>query len=257
MEYLVGIGLALGTGVFASATGFDRDRAFYPAALIVIAAYYDLFAVMGGGAALGAELAVTAAFILAAVIGFRTNLWIVALALIGHGLLDLVHGQVIANEGVPAWWPMFCASFDVIAGLYLGWRLTSKQVDATDPRSFGKRIRLHVDAELSAAAAAELAGDPSTAFAHLERAHVLSQRSTVQHVRVHVRMLMWALRRRDLREGMGQLVRVIGAATKTWVGLVPDGNTGGANVSAFKTMALPDDLAGLIAAARTRQQVRE
>lgn len=253
MEYLVGVGLALGTGVFASATGFDRDRAFYPAALIVVAAYYDLFAVMGGGAALGAEIGVSASFILAAVIGFRANLWIVVLALVGHGLLDLVHGQVIANEGVPVWWPMFCASFDVVAGLYLAWRLASKQVAATDPRSFGKRIRLHVDAELSAAEAAELTGDPLTAFAHLERAHVLGQRSTVQHVRVHVRMLMWALRHRDLRELTGQVVRVIGAATKTSVGLVPDGNPGGANVSAFKPMAIPEDLDGLITAARSNR----
>jgi hypothetical protein len=44
---------------------------------------------------------------------------------------------------------------------------------------------------------------------------------------------------------------VVGAVTKTWAGLVPQGNTGGSGVSAFRSMAIPDDLAGLIAAARS------
>ena len=47
MEYLVGVILGLVVGGFATTSGFDRDRAFYPTALIVIASYYSLFAVMG------------------------------------------------------------------------------------------------------------------------------------------------------------------------------------------------------------------
>lgn len=39
MEYLVGAGLALGVGVFATVVGFDRGRALYPVVLIVIASY--------------------------------------------------------------------------------------------------------------------------------------------------------------------------------------------------------------------------
>lgn len=60
----------------------------------------------------------------------------------------------------------------------------------------------------------------------------------------------FSIRRHDLREVMGQIFRVIGAATMTWAGLVPHGNTGGSNVSAFNAMAISDDLAGIIAAAR-------
>ena len=130
MEYLVGVVLALAVGLFATVAGFERDRALYPVVLIVIAVYYDLFAVMGGGAALGWEIGVSAAFILAAVIGFRTSLWIVVAALAAHGVLDLFHGQLIANAGVPHWWPMFCLSYDVATAAYLAWRIVFKKIDA-------------------------------------------------------------------------------------------------------------------------------
>lgn len=250
MEYFVGVAVALGVGCFTTVARLDRDRSLYPVILIVVASYYDLFAVMGGGAALGSETVALAAFALAAVVGFRTSLWIVVVALVGHGLFDWYHGQLIENAGVPAWWPMWCLSYDVAAGAYLASRLLTGKINATNPASFGKRIHSYVEAELAAAKAAELGGDRDKAFRHLERAHVLGQRSTVQHVRVHVSMLMWGIRHNLRREVMGQIMRVIGAAAGTWAGLVPPGNTGGANVSGIKSMAIPDDLARQIAAAR-------
>lgn len=33
------------------------------------------------------------------------------------------YAQLIANPGVPAWWPTFCLTCDVTAGVYLAWRL--------------------------------------------------------------------------------------------------------------------------------------
>jgi len=118
--------------------------------------------------------------------------------------------------------------------------------------SFSQRIRPFVDAELSAARACAAAGDDATAFGHLERAHVAGQAATTQHVRVHWAMLRWGLARRDAREVFGQLFRIAGAATKTVFGLVPQGNTGGANVSAVKPMPIPPDLAEVIAVAQRR-----
>jgi hypothetical protein len=257
MEYAIGLGLALSLCALGTFAGLDRDRALYPVMLIVIASYYDLFAVLGGDTAvLAIETAAFIGFVSVSLIGFRTNLWIVVLALTGHGVFDFFHDQVTVNAGAPAWWPMFCASFDVAAGVYLAWMLFSKRIDAQDRSRFASRIRPHVDAELAAAKAAERAGDHLGAFHHLERAHVLGQRSTVRHVAIHVRMLMWGLRHGKPREVLGQVVRVIGAGAKTWIGLVPHGNTGGADVSAFKSMAIPDDLAGLIAAARSASQMR-
>jgi hypothetical protein len=110
---------------------------------------------------------------------------------------------------------------------------------------FADNIRPFVDAELHAATA-----DPQKEFSHLERAHVLGQASTREHVRVHWRMLTWAWRHRDAREFFGQLMRIVGAATKTFIGLVPTGNTGGANVSAVRPMPLDPELAAIIEKAR-------
>lgn len=108
--------------------------------------------------------------------------------------------------------------------------------------TFARNIRPHVDAELRAADEADALGQPDAAFAHLERAHVLGQASTAEHVRVHWRMFLWGLRRRDARECLGQVVRIGGAATKTAFGLVPHGNPGGANVSPLARMPVPPDL---------------
>ena len=119
--------------------------------------------------------------------------------------------------------------------------------------NFGRNIGPHVDAELAAAAAAQARGEPAVAFTHLERAHVLGQASTRQHVRVHWRMFVWGLRQRSVRECLGQLFRIAGAATMTAIGLVPHGNTGGANVSPFKPMPVPADLDDRIQQARARQ----
>lgn len=94
--------------------------------------------------------------------------------------------------------------------------------------------------------------DAPTSFAFLERAHVLGQASTVEHVRVHWHMLLWALRKRAPREAWGQVFRIVGAATKTAAGLVPTGNTGGSDISPFRRLPLPQDLARIIARARDK-----
>src|SRR2546422_7347756 len=109
MGYAIGIVLALCVSVFARVVGLDRDRAFYPTLLVVIASYYVLFAVMGGsGHALVMETLVMTGFLLVAVIGFKKNLWLVVAALAAHGVFDFFHGRVVVNHGVPAWWPAFC-----------------------------------------------------------------------------------------------------------------------------------------------------
>ena len=46
MEYAIGLILAASVAGLATVIGFDRERAFYPTVLIVIASYYVLFAVM-------------------------------------------------------------------------------------------------------------------------------------------------------------------------------------------------------------------
>lgn len=114
---------------------------------------------------------------------------------------------------------------------------------------FARRIRPFVRRELDAARRHEARGEFSSAFARLERAHVLGQASTVEHVRVHAAMLGWALRQRVAAEAFGQAWRLIGALTKTWA-WVPTGNTGGAGVSGLRPMPVPPDLQHAIDRAR-------
>lgn len=103
---------------------------------------------------------------------------------------------------------------------------------------FAKNIAPHVQAELTAALYARRKGSTDAEFRHLENAHVLGQSSTYWHTKVHLLMLIWGLRNRSMKEVMGQTLRTIGAATKTAMGLVPEGNTGGTNVSPFRPMPL-------------------
>ena len=110
---------------------------------------------------------------------------------------------------------------------------------------FARRIRPFVQHELDAAARHESIGEVGSAFARLERAHVLGQASTVEHVRVHWAMLRWALRQHAAAEALGQAWRIVGALLKTWL-WVPVGNTGGARVSGFETMRVPPELQRLI-----------
>ena len=128
MAYVIGIVLALAVSAYATALQLDRDRAFYPTLMIVIAAYYVLFAVVGGsGRAMVVESLVAGAFVVAASLGFRGSLWLVVAALASHGVMDFFHARFIANPGVPAWWPAFCGAYDVVAAGYLAWRLTRVQ----------------------------------------------------------------------------------------------------------------------------------
>lgn len=60
-------------------------------------------------------------------------------------------------------------------------------------------------------------------------------------------MFVWAVQRRDIREVVGQSLRIVGAATKTAVGLIPSANTGGSNVGPFTRMPVPEDLADILA----------
>jgi hypothetical protein len=110
---------------------------------------------------------------------------------------------------------------------------------------FADNIRPYVDAELAAAER-----DPEHGFKHLERAHVLGQASTREHVRVHWRMLTWAVRQRDAREIFGQVIRLLGASLLTFIGKVPTGNTGGSNVSAIRPIPIDPELADIIERAR-------
>jgi Protein of unknown function (DUF3703) len=107
--------------------------------------------------------------------------------------------------------------------------------------------------ELAAAHTSKSEGDAPGEWAHLERAHILSQPMAIPHVRTHIAMLRVAVRRRDRHEIAGQLLRVVVAGPGSLTGRYPVGNTGGANVSATLVMPIPDDLQLILDASSSNQ----
>src|SRR3954464_11097896 len=98
LPYVVGIVLSLGVALFGRWVGFDRDRAFYPTVLIVIASYDVLFAAMIDSLhTILLEAGVMTIFVIAAVAGFKKSPWIIVCALAAHGVQHALHGRIVAN----------------------------------------------------------------------------------------------------------------------------------------------------------------
>jgi len=110
-------------------------------------------------------------------------------------------------------------------------------------------LKMSYQAELAAATDAAHQSDFATAFSHLERAHILSQKFAFAHAATHIRMLRLGWRTRDAREIFGQLTRAAAALvfSRIWV---PLGNTGRASVSPFEPMHVPEDLANILRSGR-------
>ena len=135
MEYLIGIILAAATAGLAVTVGFDRERSFYPVVAIVVATYYILFAAMGADSpTLLKEIGGAALFIVLALVGYKKSTWLVAVALMGHGVFDFVHHALIDDPGVPPWWPGFCAAYDIALGGWVAARLGRRNTLSADER---------------------------------------------------------------------------------------------------------------------------
>ena len=106
------------------------------------------------------------------------------------------------------------------------------------------RLKPHTRAlyqrEMAAAKAASTADQRSR---HLERAHIVSQPDPWLHTCTHAAMLVMALRQRDRREALGQVVRLVVAAPGSFSGRYPPGNTGRVAAGLMTPMSVPGDLA--------------
>ena len=89
-------------------------------------------------------------------------------------------------------------------------------------------------------------GNLSIAWRHLERAHILGQLWPREHNYVHWLMLKFGIHIKDKKEIVGQIPRLLIGGVKSFVGRVPVGNTGGANVPPLRPMEIPNDLALLL-----------
>ncbi|WP_327096015.1 DUF3703 domain-containing protein [Nocardia vinacea] len=107
--------------------------------------------------------------------------------------------------------------------------------------STAARARYHEEMQ-----AAKTVLDPAQRWAHLERAHILSQPDPWLHTRNHFAMFALAVGQRDRREALGQIIRIILAAPGSLTGRYPEGNTGRAQVGLLQSMPTPPDLAALL-----------
>ncbi|MEL6614986.1 MAG: hypothetical protein AAFQ43_04580 [Bacteroidota bacterium] len=133
IAFLVGLVFAAAVVAAARVVGVDRDAAFYPTVLVVIALLYVLFAVEDGRAGvIAVEVGVAAAFLASAVLGYTRTAWWLVAGYALHGVYDILHGGVATNAGVPTWWGPFCLGIDGAIALYL---IGLARRPARDPRA--------------------------------------------------------------------------------------------------------------------------
>jgi hypothetical protein len=77
---------------------------------------------------------------------------------------------------------------------------------------------------------------------HLERAHILGQPYPYPHTLVHWKMLLFGIKIKDTREIVGQIPRLLVGGIKSFIGEIPVGNTGGANIAPLKRLELTAEL---------------
>ena len=84
--------------------------------------------------------------------------------------------------------------------------------------------------------------DLKKAWNHLERAHIIGQKYPYAHTFVHWKMLQFGIKIKNRKEIMGQIPRLIFGDVKSFVGKIPLGNPGGANVPPLKPFPIENEL---------------
>lgn len=107
-------------------------------------------------------------------------------------------------------------------------------------------LKIHYRKELELYRAELENGNLQVAWRHLERAHILGQAWPREHSQVHWIMLRFGFRIKDTKEIVGQIPRLIIGGVKSFVGNIPVGNTGGANVPPLRPMEIPEDLRAIL-----------
>jgi len=103
-------------------------------------------------------------------------------------------------------------------------------------------LKAHYRKELKSYRDELAGGNLQVAWRHLERAHIIGQPWPREHSHVHWVMLKFGIRIKSGREVMGQIPRLVIGGVKSFVGNIPVGNTGGANVPPLRPMEIPEDI---------------
>ncbi len=131
------IGVALGVVTIVSARIIRGESWVYALGLLTLPGLYAFFALQAGEQAVGVKeliygLPYLVAGLLFAFVSIRQSAIVVGAFWIFHGLYDLTHSHLIANAGVPDWYPAFCFSVDVVIGAYVLW--LSRRIPNADLR---------------------------------------------------------------------------------------------------------------------------
>lgn len=108
--------------------------------------------------------------------------------------------------------------------------------------SIPQKLKPYYYEELEQHEAEYLKGNLQTAWAHLERAHIIGQKYPYAHTLVHWKMLKFGLRIKNGKEVVGQIPRLIFGGVKSFVGKIPVGNPGGANVPPLKPFPIEKEV---------------
>ena len=95
-----------------------------------------------------------------------------------------------------------------------------------------------------------LMGNLDRAWHHLERAHIIGQQYPYAHTLVHWKMLQFGFKIKSRKEILGQIPRLIFGGVKSFVGKIPVGNPGGANVPPLKPFPIEKELLDIFAKAK-------
>ncbi len=115
-----------------------------------------------------------------------------------------------------------------------------------------KSLKPFFDAELNDFREHYSKSNLQAAWSHLERAHIIGQKYPFAHSYVHWKMLQFGVRIKSGKEILGQIPRLIFGGVKSFVGTVPVGNPGGANVSPVKPFPIDEELQGIFEKAGVR-----
>ena len=100
--------------------------------------------------------------------------------------------------------------------------------------SLPEKLKQYFEVELENYRVEYQEGRLKNAWSHLERAHIIGQRYPFAHTLVHWEMLKFGFKIKSGKEVLGQIPRLIFGGVKSFVGKVPVGNPGGANVPPLK-----------------------
>lgn len=116
--------------------------------------------------------------------------------------------------------------------------------------SIPKSLAPYYEKELADYRLAYTKGNLIKAWSHLERAHIIGQKYPYAHSLVHWKMLQFGCKIKSGKEILGQIPRLIFGGVKSFVGKIPVGNPGGANVPPLKPFPIEKELQDIFAKAK-------